>query len=57
MDKDRLIRDLERVLLIRALQSLDDTSPSLVECERAFALEALDLMRRQPAMEELLELG
>jgi hypothetical protein len=56
MDRDELIRYLERKIKIRVLHDFEAAQESLGELERDFAIEALDLMRRQPAMEELLEL-
>ena len=56
MDKDELIRYLDRKMKIRALHRFEVQQESLASYEREFALEALDLMRRQPAMEDLLTL-
>lgn len=52
MDKEDLIRNLDRALKIRALQVFEETECSMSDLEREFALEALDLMRRQPLMAE-----
>ena len=51
MDKDELIRFFERKMKIRALHRFEQSQESLTDFEREFAIEALDLMRRQPAME------
>lgn len=53
MDKDDLIRHCERKLKLRALQEFDDDGEDIEGLEREFALAALDLVRRQPAMEDL----
>ena len=55
MDKDELIRYMERKMKIRTLHHFDLAQESLLSFERNFAIEALDLMRRQPAMESCLE--
>lgn len=55
MDKDELIRYLERKMKIRTLHHFEMAQDSLMTFERDFAIEALDLMRRQPAMESCLE--
>lgn len=52
MDKDELVRYFERKLKIRALHRFEKGQESLRSFEREFAIEALDLMRRQPAMED-----
>jgi hypothetical protein len=56
VDKDELIRYLERKLKIRARHRFEAERDPLRDFEREFALEALDLMRRQPAMEDELEI-
>ena len=55
MDKDELIRYMERKMKIRTLHHFEIEQDSLTTFEREFAIEALDLMRRQPAMESYLE--
>ena len=55
MDKDELVRYFERKMKIRALHRFECEQDSLIDFEREFAIEALDLMRRQPAMEPSLE--
>lgn len=55
MDKDELIRYLERKMKIRTLHHFELEQDPLTTFEREFAIEALDLMRRQPAMESYLE--
>ena len=50
MDMDQIIKDLERRLKIRVLQEFEDAQQSVRQLEREFAIEALDKMRRQPAM-------
>lgn len=55
MDKDELIRYLERKIKIRTLHHFEMAQESLVSFEREFAIEALDLMRRQPAMQVYLD--
>jgi hypothetical protein len=53
MDKDDLIRHLDRTLKIRALFAFED-EPSPEDDEGAFLREAIELVRRQPAAAEAL---
>ena len=55
MDKDDIIRQLDRQLRIRAMFAFERKKMGPHELEREFAKSALDLVRRQPAMAE--ELG
>ena len=52
MDKDDLIRHLDRTLKIRAMFAFEDPSPE--DEETAFLREAIDLVRRQPAAADSL---
>ena len=54
MDKDELVRYFERKMKIRALHRFEREQESLRLFEREFAIEALDLMRRQPVMESFV---
>ena len=54
MDKDDIIRQLDRQLRIRAMFAFERRKSSLAQLEREFAQTALDLVRRQPAMAETL---
>jgi len=56
MDKDDLIRQLDRQLRIRAMFAFERRKTTPRELERDFARTALDLIRRQPAMAESLGL-
>jgi hypothetical protein len=55
MDKDDIIRQLDRQLRIRAMFAFERKKMGPQELEREFAKSALDLVRRQPVMAE--ELG
>ena len=55
MDKDDIIRQLDRQLRIRAMFAFERKKMGPQDLEREFAKSALDLVRRQPAMAE--ELG
>jgi hypothetical protein len=54
MDREELIRIHDRILKIRALHAFEAEDLSIPDLEREFALEAIDLMRRQPAMADLV---
>ena len=54
MDKDDIIRQLDRQLRIRAMFAFERRTASQAQLERDFAKAALDLVRRQPAMAEML---
>ena len=56
VDKDDLIRQLDRRLKIRAMFAFERRTASPKDLERAFAMAAIDMVRRQPAMAELLEI-
>ena len=53
MDKDDLIRHLDRTLRIRAMFDFEE-EPTPEDEESAFLREAIDLVRRQPAAAESL---
>ncbi len=55
MDKDDLIRQLDRRLKIRALFAFERPQATPRDLEREFVLAAIDLVKRQPAMSEFLE--
>jgi hypothetical protein len=55
MDKDEIVRFLDRKLKIRALHCFDRQEISIPEYEREFALAAIDLMCRQPIMADLID--
>ena len=55
MDKDDMIRQLDRQLRIRAMFAFERRKTSPQEMEQAFARMAIDLVRRQPAMAEFLD--
>ena len=52
LDKDTMIRFLDRQLKLRALLEFEEEARSLRELEREFAEVALEMVRRQPAMSE-----
>ncbi len=54
MDKDELIRHLDRTLRIRAMFAFEETSSTIQEEEQVFLQEAIDLVRRQPVAAEAL---
>ena len=54
MDKDELIRHLDRTLKIRAMFSFEAEPEEDEGGEREFIAEAIDLVRRQPAAAESL---
>ena len=54
MDKDDIIRQLDRQLRIRAMFAFERRKATSAQLEREFAQAALDLVRRQPAMAETL---
>ena len=54
MDKDDLIRQLDRQLRIRAMFAFERRRTTSAELEREFARTAIDMIRRQPAMAEAL---
>ena len=56
MDKDDIIRQLDRTLRIRAMFAFERRKASAQDMEREFARTALDLVRRQPVMAEELDL-
>ena len=56
MDKDDIIRQLDRQLRIRAMFAFERKKMGPQELEREFAKSALDLVRRQPAMAEELDM-
>ena len=53
VDKDRLIRDLDRRVKIRALQAFEDHREPMAKFEQEFLRTALALLRRQPIMAAL----
>jgi hypothetical protein len=57
MDKDELIRYLDRKLKIRTIYRFEREQSSPRDLEREFALAALDLVKRQPAMAALAGVG
>jgi hypothetical protein len=50
MDKDDMIRDLDRTLRIRALFDFERAMSTAEEEEQEFLREAVDLLRRQPGL-------
>ena len=54
MDKDDLIRQLDRRLKIRAMFAFERSQSSPRDAERIFVEHARDLVRRQPSMAQLL---
>lgn len=52
LDRDQIVRDHDRRLKIRALRRFEAERVSMRQLEREFAREALDMLRRQPAMAE-----
>lgn len=55
MDKDDLIRQLDRRLKIRAMFAFEGTAPGRRDAEREFVERARELVDRQPAMADLLD--
>ena len=53
MDKDELIRHLDRTLKIRAMFAFEDEELT-DDTEHEFVRDAIDLIRRQPAAAEAL---
>ena len=55
MDKDELIRHLDRTLKIRAMFAFEDEElTDDTQTEHEFVRDAIDLIRRQPAAAECL---
>ena len=57
MDKDELVRFLDRRLKIRALTAFEQEEVCLPDYERDFALAAIELLSEQPVMASLAGLG